>query len=68
MMQIDLQKAYGMADWRALEKVLLEFGFPKKFVMWIMKAVRTISYRFNVNGRYTNKMKEKRGIRQGDPI
>ncbi|CAK8544456.1 unnamed protein product [Lathyrus sativus] len=33
-----------------------------------MTAVTTISYRFNINGNYTDKVEAKRGIRQGDPL
>ncbi|CAK8578548.1 unnamed protein product [Lathyrus sativus] len=33
-----------------------------------MLAVKTVSYRFNVNREYSSIMKAKRGVRQGDPI
>lgn len=57
-----------MVDWRALESILNEIGLPMKFVNWIMLVVSTVSYRFNVNGNYSNIMKAQRGVRQGDPI
>ena len=47
MMQIDLQKAYDMVDWGALEGVLTKFGLPKKFIGWVMKVITTVNYRFN---------------------
>jgi hypothetical protein len=68
MFQIDLQKAYDMVDWRALETILCEIGIPNKFVQWIMLGVTTVNYRFNVNGEYTEVLDARRGIRQGDPI
>ncbi|XP_028216534.1 uncharacterized protein LOC114398549 [Glycine soja] len=68
MIQLDLQKAYDMVDLRALESILNEIGLPTKFVNWIMLVVSTVSYRFNVNGNYSNIMKAQRGVRQGDPI
>ncbi|XP_058749143.1 secreted RxLR effector protein 78-like [Vicia villosa] len=68
MIQLDLQKAYDMVDWRALESIIIETGMPTKFVRWIMLAVSTVSYRFNVNGEYSHIMKTNRGVRQGDPI
>ena len=68
MMQIDLQKAYDMVDWGALEGVLTEFGLPKKFIGWVMKVITTVNYRFNINGELSNVLEAKRGIRQGDPI
>ena len=33
-----------------------------------MTGVSTVSYRFNVNGIYSDIMQAKRGIRQGDPM
>lgn len=33
-----------------------------------MASVSTVSYRFNVNGEYTNFLHSKKGITQGDPI
>lgn len=33
MIQIDLQKTYDIVDWRALKKILQEYGFPNRLVM-----------------------------------
>ena len=68
MIQLDLQKAYDMVDWFALETILLETGIPKQFVKWIMLTVTSVTYRFNINGNYTKSMKANRGIRQRDPL
>ncbi|XP_058754826.1 uncharacterized protein LOC131627957 [Vicia villosa] len=68
MMQLDLQKAYDMVDWRALEDIMLEIGLPNIFVDSIMLTVKTVSYEFNINGNMTASMQACRGIRQGDPI
>lgn len=68
MMQLDLQKAYDMVDWTALETIMKELGLPGKFITWIMNIVTTVSYVFNINGEISNDMFARRGIRQGDPI
>lgn len=68
MMQLDLQKAYDMVDWTALETIMKELGLPGKFITWIMNIVTTVSYVFNINGEISNDMVARRGIRQGDPI
>lgn len=68
MMQSNLQKAYDMVDWRALEDVMQEIGLPRTFTNWIMTTVKTVSYSFNINGQMTEDMQACRGIRQGDPI
>lgn len=53
MFQIDLQKAYDMVHWGALEKINEELGFPAKFVNWVMTFVTSVTYTFNVNGEYS---------------
>ncbi|XP_058771367.1 uncharacterized protein LOC131644788 [Vicia villosa] len=45
-----------------------EIGLPQQFVNWVMLTVNTVSYKFNVNGAYTECMPAKRGIKQGDPL
>ncbi|XP_058733586.1 uncharacterized protein LOC131605219 [Vicia villosa] len=68
MIQLDLQKAYDMLNWRALETILQEMGIPSQFAKWIMNGVTTVTYRYNINGEHSKLMKAERGIRQGDPI
>ncbi|CAK8579589.1 unnamed protein product [Lathyrus sativus] len=68
MIQLDLQKAYDMVNWKALECIMKEMGFPNKFIHWIMLGITTVSYRFNIMGEYTDILQAKRGIRQGDPL
>ncbi|KAK2388094.1 hypothetical protein QL285_061811 [Trifolium repens] len=68
MMQLDLQKAYDTVDWFALQHILREIGLPNQFIQWVMLGVTSVSYKFNIHGRYTSFMKARRGLRQGDPI
>lgn len=68
MLQLDLQKAYDMVDWRALKQIMTELGIPNRFIDWIMATVQSVSYSFNINGELTQPMPACRGIRQGDPI
>ncbi|CAJ2661953.1 unnamed protein product [Trifolium pratense] len=68
MLQLDLQKAYDTVDWHALQHILREIGLPNQFIRWIMLGVTSVSYKFNIHGRYTGYMKARRGLRQGDPI
>lgn len=50
LMQMDIQKENDTIEWKALEAILNEVGFPQRFTKWIMAAVSSISYIFNVNG------------------
>ncbi|XP_058761495.1 uncharacterized protein LOC131634890 [Vicia villosa] len=68
MLQIDLQKAYDMVDWSSLQTIMAELGIPGKFINWIMLGTASVTYRFKVNGDFTEIVEAKRGIRQGDPI
>ncbi|XP_058757171.1 uncharacterized protein LOC131630409 [Vicia villosa] len=68
MLQLDLQKAYDMVDWFAMEQILQEIGMPIIFINWIKVVVSTVTYEFNINGRVTQSMQARRGLRQGDPI
>uniref|UniRef100_A0A0V0GI58 Putative ovule protein n=1 Tax=Solanum chacoense TaxID=4108 RepID=A0A0V0GI58_SOLCH len=48
--------------------MLVELGFPQKFISWIMECVPTVSYSSVLNGGLTKPFQGKRGIRQGDPM
>lgn len=68
MLQLDLHNGYDMVDWRALETVIPDIGLPHTFIDWIMLTVKTVSYKFNINGKMTEGLQARRGIRQGDLI
>lgn len=68
MYHIDLQKAYDIFNWDALELIIRELSFPDKFVSWIMIVVRTLSYRYLINGQINSLLKAKRGLRQGNSV
>ncbi|GJU26932.1 RNA-directed DNA polymerase, eukaryota, reverse transcriptase zinc-binding domain protein, partial [Tanacetum coccineum] len=48
--KIDLQKAYDTISWNFLNTVLIQFGFPKKMVDWIIVCVSTNKFSINING------------------
>lgn len=45
-----------------------EIGLPVQFLNWVMLGVKTISYIYMVNGKLSDILIAKRGVRQGDPI
>lgn len=67
MIQHDLQKAYDMMDWGALQLVLKEICMPQMFIHWILIVLNTVTYRFNTNGTVSKEIQARRGLRQGDP-
>lgn len=68
LLQMDIQKAYDTVNWRALEDILKELGFDRQFVNWIMHAVTTVSYKFNISGTLSKFLIARRGLRQRDPL
>ncbi|GKF92209.1 putative reverse transcriptase domain, reverse transcriptase zinc-binding domain protein [Tanacetum coccineum] len=61
-------KAYDTVNWDFLEAILRGFGFPCKFIQWVMVCVRTIAFLVSLNGGRYGYFKGGRGLRQGDPI
>nr|GEU70751.1 hypothetical protein [Tanacetum cinerariifolium] len=66
--KIDIQKVYGIVDWRFLGCVLKYFGFHPCMVKWIMACVTSTSFSLNINVDIHGFFKGKRGLRQGDPL
>ncbi|KAH0723423.1 hypothetical protein KY289_006467 [Solanum tuberosum] len=49
-------------------KVLAGFGFPDKFIKWIMTCVSTTMFSVKVNGENHGYFAGRRGLKQGDPM
>ncbi|KAL0445468.1 UNVERIFIED_CONTAM: hypothetical protein Slati_1674700 [Sesamum latifolium] len=43
-LKVDLQKAYDTVEWDFLRAVLILFGFPEQFILWIIECVTTTSF------------------------
>ncbi|XP_057953116.1 uncharacterized protein LOC131147628 [Malania oleifera] len=68
LLKIDLKKAYDSVSWAFLEDMLKNLNFPKRMISWVMECVSTASYLVSVNGRLNGFFKERKGLRQGDPL
>ncbi|XP_070049962.1 uncharacterized protein [Nicotiana tomentosiformis] len=68
LMKIDLRKAYDMVSWEFLEEALIGFGFPDRFIQWIMVCVTTTMFTVKINREGHGYFAGKRGLRQGDPL
>lgn len=68
MVKVDIQKAYDSVEWPFVHQMLVELGFPQRYIQWIMVCLTTVEYVVNVNGELTDSFPAKKGLRQGDPI
>ncbi|XP_056688085.1 uncharacterized protein [Spinacia oleracea] len=68
MMKLDLKKAYGTVEWKFIEEVMDEFGFPSHFIQLVMTCLTTTQYSLLINGVPSPLIQPKRGLRQGDPL
>jgi hypothetical protein len=67
-LKLDMSKAYDRVEWDFLEKMMRRLGFDENWIRLIMECVSTVSYQIKVNGELTDRLKPKRGLRQGDPL
>ena len=67
-LKLDVSKAYDRVDWGFLKNQMLQMGFSRKWISWIMLCVSTVSYSVNFNGQQVGPIKPWRGLRQGDPM
>lgn len=68
ILNVDIRKAYDSVEWGFLKMLLLEFGFPAKFVQLLMECVSTVSYSLLINEGLTPRFQAKKGLRQGYPM
>ena len=66
--KVDLHKAFDSIDWSFLWRVLVQFGFPGRFIGLIMECVTSPRYLVLVNGSPEGYFEERKGLRQGDPL
>ena len=63
-----MSKSYDHVEWSFQERILHQLGLCYDFVQLISKCIRTASYKFKVNGSYTDSVIPGRGLHKGDPI
>ena len=62
------EKAYDRVNWLFLREVLLKKGFEVTYVNRIMQLVSGGQTAININGEIGPYFRNKRGVRQGDPL
>ncbi|EIE88703.1 hypothetical protein RO3G_13414 [Rhizopus delemar RA 99-880] len=65
---LDQEKAYDRIHPMYLRQVMLAFGFPPSLVHSLENLFFGNAVRININGHFTNRVDQRRGLRQGDPL
>jgi hypothetical protein len=68
LLKLDFEKAYDRVNWQFLQEVLLKKGFEPAYVHRIMQLVRGGQTAISINGEVGPYFRNKRGVRQGDPM
>jgi hypothetical protein len=68
LLKLDFEKAYDRVSWHFIREVLLRKGFDGAYVHRIMQLVSGGQTAIAINGELGPYFRNKRGVRQGDPI
>lgn len=66
VLKIDFEKAFDSVKWSFLFQVLNNFGFGKKWSMWLDSILKSARMSILINDSPTREFKMGRGLRQGD--
>ncbi|KAG1117144.1 hypothetical protein G6F40_003152 [Rhizopus arrhizus] len=65
---LDQEKAYDRVHPMYLRQTMLAFGFPPSLVHSLESLFFGNAVRININGYFANRIDQRRGLRQGDPL
>ena len=68
LLKLDFEKAYDRVNWDFLRQVLIGRGFSAVWAHRSMQLVSGGQTAVSVNGEIGHFFRNKRGLRQGDPI
>lgn len=66
--KLDMERAYDRLSWSFLHQTLLEFGFDRLFIDWILACIHRPSFSLLINSSQTDFFHSAVGLRQGCPL
>ncbi|KAI0502711.1 hypothetical protein KFK09_017668 [Dendrobium nobile] len=66
--KVDMEQAYDSMYWSTLERMLIELGFPSRFVHLVMECIIDPRFSIVINGSNSGWIEGKSGFRQGCPL
>jgi hypothetical protein len=68
MIKLDIEKAFDSVSWEFLLELLKKLGFGQRWRNWLSMLLSSASTRILINASFSEILKHKRGLRQGDPL
>jgi hypothetical protein len=63
ILMLDFEKSYGKVNWEFLKEVLVQKGFPRKWIDWIMQTVEGGKVCININNEQGEILRTFKGLR-----
>lgn len=67
-LKLDISKAYDRVSWSFLKRRMRVMGFSDQWIEWMFMCIKTVTYKFCVNGSLIGPINPRKGLRQGDPL
>lgn len=68
LLKLDISKAFDSISWDYLLELLQQMGFSARWRDWVAWLLSTSSSQFLLNGSAGNRIRHRKGLRQGDPL
>ncbi|KAJ3700403.1 hypothetical protein LUZ61_004108 [Rhynchospora tenuis] len=68
LLKVDFAKAFDSLSWTFLTNLLVERGFPPRWLSWVLHLLSSSSSAIKINGESTQTFVHRKGLRQGDPL
>jgi len=65
---LDQEKAFDRVSWTYLKKIVEEFGFGPRFLVWLDILYSDSKATLKINNTMGSNFEIRRGVRQGDPL